>query len=103
MIWNGDGLGQHYIALTYYGKYLRGIVGELFSNGNFTLPLWDFSIGYGGDILTTFNYYVIGDPLNLLSILVPASKTEYLYSFLVLLRLYLAGISFSMYCRYTKG
>lgn len=102
MIWNGDGLGQHYIALTYYGKYLRGIVGELFSNGNFTLPLWDFSIGYGGDILTTFNYYVIGDPLNLLSILVPASKTEYLYSFLVLLRLYLAGISFSMYCRYTK-
>lgn len=102
LIWNGDGLGQHYIALTYYGKYLRGIVKELFMNGNLTFPLWDFSIGYGGDILTTFNYYVIGDPLNLLSALVPASKTEYLYSFLVLFRLYLAGISFSMYCRYTK-
>lgn len=102
LIWNGDGLGQHYIALTYYGKYLRGIIKELFTNGNLTLPLWDFSIGYGGDILTTFNYYVIGDPLNLLSAFVPASKTEYLYSFLVLLRLYLAGISFSMYCRYMK-
>lgn len=47
--------------------------------------------GYGGDILTTLHYYVIGDPLDLLSIACPTRYAVYLYSFLSLFRLYLAG------------
>ena len=57
------------------------------------------TLGYGGDILTTLNYYSFGDPLDLLSILVPYRYTEYLYSFLVIFRIYLSGLSFSYYCK----
>ena len=39
----------------------------------------------------------------LLSVLVPADKTEYLYAFLIFLRIYLAGIAFSRYCFYHKN
>mgnify|MGYP002225045529 CR=1 FL=1 len=46
------------------------------------LPMWDMNIGYGSDILTTLHYYVIGDPLTLLSVFVPADKTEVLYEVL---------------------
>ena len=48
------------------------------------------------------HYYVIGDPLNILSFFVPESFTEYLYQALIILRLYLSGISFLYYCRQMK-
>ena len=65
--------------------------------------MWDMNIGYGSDILTTLHYYVIGDPLTLLSVFVPADKTETLYEVLIFLRIYLAGISFSIFCFYHKN
>ena len=67
------------------------------------MPMWDMNIGYGSDILTTLHYYVIGDPLTLLSVFVPANKTEVLYEVLIFLRIYLAGISFSIFCFYHKN
>lgn len=98
-IWIGetkDGLVQHYNALMYYGRYLRYIL------THFEIPLWDFSFGYGADVLTTLHYYTIGDPLNLLSVFVPARYTEYLYICLILLRYYLAGCAFIFYCQVMK-
>lgn len=96
-IWQPDGLKQHYLSLAYYGEYLREIVHNLFVERKFLIPMWDMNIGYGSDILLTLHYYVLGDPLNLLSVFVPAEKTEYLYGALVLLRIYLSGIAFSAY------
>lgn len=96
----GDALLQHFNCLAYYGGYLRTIIHELFLHGKWSIPQWDFHIGYGMDILTTLNYYVIGDPLNLLSVFFSPQKTEYLYDGLVLLRMYLAGTSFSALCFY---
>lgn len=99
----GDGLGQHYVALEYWGKYLRRIVKGILLEHRLNIPQWDLHIGYGADILTTLHYYVIGDPLNLLAVFVPAAYMEYLYGFLCFLRYYLAGITFSMYCFYHKN
>lgn len=98
LIWFPDGIRQHYIALSYLGNWGREIFRAIFIRHNFQIPLWDFNVGYGSDIITTFHYYVLGEPLNLLSILVPQKYTEYLYAALILLRMYLAGISFSSYC-----
>lgn len=64
----GDGLRQHYIALLYFGRWGRAVLSNLWACHGLVVPMWDFTIGYGADVLTTFNYYVIGDPLNLLSI-----------------------------------
>ncbi len=98
LIWRMDGLRQHYIALLYIGRWGREILQNLFFRHVFEIPLWDFHIGYGSDILTTLHYYGIGDPLNLLSVLTPSACTETLYGALVVLRLYLAGAAFSFYC-----
>lgn len=98
-VWHVDGYDQHMVALTYYGQWLRQIFRSIFIDHTFTIPMWNFTIGYGGDVLTTFNYYVIGDPLNVLSIFVPTKYTEFLYDFLVLVRMYLAGLFFMYYTR----
>lgn len=97
-----DGLEQHYNALMYWGKYLRSIAKSLLIDHQLSIPLWDFSMGYGSDILTTLHYYVAGDPLNLLAVFVSPKNTEYLYEFLIYLRVYLAGLTFSYYCFYMK-
>ena len=101
-IWNEDGYAQHNLALTYYGTWLRDIIRNILFEHTFSIPLWDFSLGTGSDILTTLNYYVIGEPLNLLSVFVPARYTEYLYDFLIILRLYFAGLAFMQFCRVIK-
>ena len=102
IIWYHDGLKQHYNALLYYGRYLRQIAGTLINEHRFELPMWDFTIGYGSDIITTFHYYAVGDPLALLSALVPERFCQYFYCMLYLLRLYLAGLSFSIFALWHK-
>lgn len=97
---DGDGLTQHYSSLAYWGQYLRSVIKNLFTGNGLVLPEWNFSIGYGADIFTTLHYYAIGDPLNLLAVLVPMKYTEILYIVLIILRLYLAGVSFICYCHY---
>lgn len=96
----GDGLVEHYNSLVYYGEWLRSILHNLFVEHRFSIPTWDLSIGLGGDVVTTLSYYVLGDPLNLLAVFVAPEYTEYLYDFLIIVRLYLAGIAFSVYCRH---
>lgn len=96
----GDSSRQHIIVLAYYGHYLRGIIKELFLNHSLTIPMFDMSIGLGGDVITTFSYYAIGDPFAFLSVFCPMQYVEYLYVFLIFLRIFCAGITFSMYCRY---
>lgn len=98
LVWEKDGMYQHIIALMYLGNWLREIVFGVVSGKGLVIPLWDFSLGYGSDIATTLHYYAFGDPLNLLSVFVPDGGTEYLYAALIVVRIYLAGLCFSLYC-----
>ncbi len=95
-IWGMDGINQHFPALAYYGRLLK----ELFAGKG--IPLVDFNIGMGFDTLTTLNYYAIGDPLTLLAAFAGEENMEEMYRFLILLRLYLSGVSFIVYCIYLE-
>ena len=88
---DGNNTSQLFV---YFGQYGRTVLRTLLTEHQLVLPQWNFSLGYGGDILTTLHYYVIGDPLDLLSIACPTRYAVYLYSFLSLFRLYLAGLGF---------
>ena len=97
--------GDGHICLNsfiYYGRWLRQIGMTLLQEHRLSIPMWDMSIGYGSDIMTTFNWMTIGDPLNLFSAFVSADNAEYLYGFLALFRIYLAGITFSVFGLYQK-
>ena len=93
-VWELDGYTQHLKTLMYIRKYYT----EAITSGH--LPSYDFNLGFGGNVFTTLTYYGFFDPINQLSILVPFKYTDYLYSFLVVLRVYLSGLSFIFMCRY---
>ena len=98
----GDGTSQHFTALAYYGQWLRQILGNIFIRHTPAIPEWDFSIGYGSAVIPTLHYYCIGDPLALLSVFFHPENTEILYTILLILRMYLAGLSFGAYCSFMK-
>lgn len=97
-----DGLTQHYATFVYYGRYIREFFKNLLVHHSFQMPMWDYSIGYGSDIVTTLHYYGIGEPLMALSCLVPARYSEGGYCFFILLRIYMAGLSFLFFCHFHK-
>lgn len=98
LIYREDGWIQHYKALVYYAQYLRTIIKNLVFTHRLIIPDWDFCIGEGNDILGTLHYYVIGDPIALLSVFVPTRFMHYFFTFSSILRLYLAGVAFSALC-----
>ena len=65
-VWVKDGMAQHYPTLIYIHKYLTGIIKSLLA-GKLSIPMVDYRIGQGMDVLTTLNYYGFGDPLMFLS------------------------------------
>lgn len=95
-VWYIDGISQHYPILQYYGALLRNI----FMGKGF--PMVDFTVGMGFDTITTLHYYVLGDPLSLLSILISPGNALFLYEALIIIRLYLIGISFIIFMKYWR-
>lgn len=97
LIHYSDSWRQHYKAFVYYSGYLKTIVHNLFTFSRPIIPQWDFNIGLGSDIITTFHYYALGDPLSLISVFVPAEKAYILFQLLFIVRIYLSGIVFSAF------
>ena len=93
-----DGFTQHYTAFVYIGRYIREFVCGLF-RGQFALKHFDFTLGYGEDVIQSLGYYGFGDPLMLLSALVPQRLVSSFYHVYILLELWLAGLSFAWFGR----
>ena len=101
-VWTIDGWTQHYKALSFYSDWLKEIARSLIHDHKLSIDLYSFSLGYGSDVISTLHYYVVGDPICLLSALVPKDKLVYFYDFSFYLRFYLAGVTYSIYCFYMK-
>lgn len=90
-----DGFDQTYPVLVYIGEYLRDVL----RNG-FPIKQYDFSLGFGESIITSISWLGFGDIFTIFSVFVPKEYTEYLFDFIILLKLYFSGITFSCYCIY---
>ena len=98
MVWKGDGLSQHYVALCYYARWGRAVLRSILQ-GKPSFPTFNLHMGYGADLFTTLQYYVIGDPFSLPAVFVPQKHMLFFHDAMILLRLYFAGICFDGYCR----
>ena len=98
MVWKGDGLSQHFTALCYYARWGRAVLKSILS-GHPEFPTFNLHIGYGSDLFTTLQYYVIGDPFSLPAVLVPQKYMLVFHDAMIPVRMYLAGICFDRYCR----
>ncbi|MGF2385509.1 YfhO family protein [Lentilactobacillus otakiensis] len=87
LIWNVDGIAQHFPIMAEFQRMVQGSAHQAMTG-------WSWNLGAGADQLTTFAFYIIGDPFSWLIALFPASKLELGFQVLILLRLYCVGLSF---------
>lgn len=95
LLWRLDGVSQYYPRAVYFANYIRELLAN-FLRGNFELPMYDFRIGMGGEIVYSM------EPLYFLFALFGAEKAEFTYTLLILLRFYLAGVTSSAFCLYFR-
>ena len=97
-IWGADGYSQMYPVFCYFISYVRQMLAGL-AHGRLSLPLYDFTLGLGGDILSTLNWHGFGNPFYLLGLLAPENKLPLAFSLIVEVQYFLAGLFFMGYCR----
>src|SRR5699024_1595070 len=90
LIWRLDGANQHLPLL----ENFRQAMGDLLSGKIDSLPQWSYQMGLGTDNFSVYSYYLIGDIFAYLTLLFPASKVVVVYQWLIILRLYCAGLTF---------
>lgn len=98
-IWTGDGLDQTYVWFVYTGEWYRSIIKALFSGQGLVVPLYTFNLGYGSDILVSLASSLF-DPFSMVSTFVHEDFSQKLYDAMVIVRLFCAGIAFSLFGKY---
>ena len=96
-VWKSDGANQHYYGLLFFARWGKEVLQQFRETGVFRLPTFTLRMGYGGDLFTTLAYYVIGDPFSLPAVFVPEKYLLAFHDLMLLVRFWLAGITFSAY------
>ncbi|AKP64562.1 glycosyltransferase [Levilactobacillus koreensis JCM 16448] len=95
LIWNMDGVTQHYPVMLELHRLLA-------KSGLAGVTGWSWTFGLGADKLTTLAYYVLGDPFAYVLALFPIRMMETGYGVFIVLRLYATGLAFlALAHRYT--
>lgn len=95
LLWRIDGKSQYLPYLKYTSDYLRNIITN-FLNGNYTIQMYDFSIGMGEDVRSVFRIH----PTEFISVFFGQNQLEQLYNGLMVFRFWLSGLAFTAFCRH---
>ena len=101
-IYGADAYTQMFPVFCYTLNYIKQCLGILLS-GSLRIPLYDFSLGLGGDILATLNWHGLGNPFYLLALGARTERLPLAFSLITVLQLYLGGIGFYAFCRKLAG
>jgi len=99
-VWQTDGVSQHYYGLLYFSRWGKEVIRQFQETHVLRFPTFSFRMGYGEDLFTTLAYYVIGDPFSLPAVFVPEQYLMHFHDLMLMVRFWLAGITFSAYTFY---
>ncbi len=88
-----DGLWQHFVSFDYLCEYIESAVTKGRLQG-----VYNFTLGQGGDIVTTLSSYDFTDPVSVLSALFLSLGRKARFTLMIFIKLYLIGLSFIVYC-----
>lgn len=93
----GDGFQQYIRWMIFFSDYFKGIIKGLIHDYTLNIPEWSFAIGEGADIFTVLPL----SPIYFLSLFFNHSNMYICFDLIQLIRLYLCGLAFILYCRET--
>ena len=91
-----DGIAMQYPHFLYVGKWVRTLFHNIFVKHIFEIPMWDMTMGMGSDIfyMTSASVSILTDPLYWISAFVPVKAGEYAFDAVIVLKMFLAGLSY---------
>lgn len=89
-----DAISQHYPIMSYIRSLWRNCFLTILNNRRYVFPMVDFTIGMGENTISALNYYGLGDPFYLLTLLSSQENLPYFYSFFFYFRVYAGGLAF---------
>lgn len=98
LLWNDDGLLQHYENLS----HLRHVARQFLSEGHYAF--WSWNIGLGADSIGSMVSmgYPCFDPFSYIVVLFPENSISAAYTFEIFLQLYTAGLGFLYFGKITN-
>lgn len=93
---SNDGLDQHLVNLHLF----KNLFTNFLKTGHINTFIWN--IGYGIDMFGNLAYYIFGDFLSYFALITKSENLDTLYNILIIIRLYLVGLSFIAYGKYKK-
>ena len=95
ILWSVDGIEQYFPFFLYFHDWIYSAISNFLSGQPHIFEMWSYDLGYGSDVLSVMDTFY--DPLNFFGALFPSFLLEYVFQFLVVFRLYLAGLAFSFF------
>ena len=93
-----DGYQQYYPKMLYIRQFWIDLINN-FLEGNFSIPQFDLNIGLGEDVFVIMGAWIMDLPFSVLSVLFSEANFELYYAFNIVVKMYLAGLSFSYVCK----
>jgi len=93
LVWYIDAANQHLPILESYRQTLL----DFLRHPTAGFPTWSPKMGLGADTFSVYSYYVIGDIFDYITLLFPASKVVLVYQWLIIIRMYCAGLAFCFF------
>ncbi len=95
LVWTGDALSQYIPKLHRFLRYVPEVF-RCLASGDTDIPVYDYTSGMGSTVSITF------EPLYWLYLILPKKNLDATYTFLHILRFFLAGLSFSQLAIYFR-
>lgn len=91
-----DGIAMQYTHFLYVGKWVRTLFTNIFVKHVFEIPMWDMTMGMGSDIfyMTSASVSILTDPIYWISAFVPVKAGEFVFDVVIVLKMFLAGLSY---------
>ena len=99
LIWQQD-ISVSLKTIVWFSEYLKNIINNFFLNFKVNVPMWEFFDYEGSDVFQSFCGNAIGNPLLLFCAFFPKNLIWIFYHLLIILLIFLSGISFIKMCLY---
>ena len=99
LIWLPDGAYQHYNAFRYVSEYAASIGKALLKGESLSIPMMNYTLGQGADVVTSLSSYDFLNPLCWFMAILFYRNSVLGYELMTLANLYLAGVSFVCFCQ----
>lgn len=89
-----DAIAQHYPIMCHIRDMWIDFFDALASGRHYTFPMVDFAVGMGENTISALNYYGLGDPFYVLTVLASEETLPHFYTLFFFFRIYLGGLAF---------